>query len=158
MGFVDEFNKHVALNRTRIHCNARSYLRIFFHFLDVSIVNSWLLYRRDCVDLAISNKKVSSLHEFKGIIAEGLLLAGKTKRRRRPNSGNSPKSRPGPRSSVPSRDVRNDGLNHWPVMQQQGRCKNSGCTAKLYTGCHKCKVHLSIIKRNCFAEFHDADI
>ena len=73
MGFVDELNKHISLSRTAIHCNARYYLRIFFLILDLSIVNSWLLYRRDYKDLAVEKRKTPSLYELISVIADTLM-------------------------------------------------------------------------------------
>ncbi|KAF0747906.1 piggyBac transposable element-derived protein 3-like [Aphis craccivora] len=39
--------------------NKKWYLRVFFHFLNVSIINSWILYREKCTDIPLLNFKTS---------------------------------------------------------------------------------------------------
>ena len=75
MGGVDLMDALIALYR--IHCRSKKYYhKLFFHFADVTVVNCWLLYRRDCKDMEIPAKNVM-LQEFKLSLAEALLLEGK---------------------------------------------------------------------------------
>ena len=63
-GAVDLMDALVALYR--IHARSKKfYYKIFYHFLDVTVVNCWLLYRRDCQSLKIPRKNVMMLQEFK---------------------------------------------------------------------------------------------
>uniref|UniRef100_A0A8C6U166 PiggyBac transposable element-derived protein domain-containing protein n=1 Tax=Neogobius melanostomus TaxID=47308 RepID=A0A8C6U166_9GOBI len=56
MGGVDALDALIA--QYRIHIRSKKYYhRLFFHFVDMVIVNSWLLYRRDCVALCVPKKK-----------------------------------------------------------------------------------------------------
>ena len=56
MGGVDLMDAFVALYR--IHAQSKKfYHKIFYHFLDVTVVNCWILYRRDCQSLKIPGKK-----------------------------------------------------------------------------------------------------
>ena len=73
MGGVDLMDALVALYR--IHTRSKKYYHKFlFHFLDVTVVNCWLLYRRDCKDMQVPSKHVMMLQEFKLSVAEALLL------------------------------------------------------------------------------------
>ena len=62
MGGVDLLDAYLAYYRTHLR-SKKYYLRLFFHLLDLAVVNSWLLYRRDCDSLQyrIKNKKISLL-------------------------------------------------------------------------------------------------
>ncbi|XP_037778669.1 piggyBac transposable element-derived protein 3-like [Penaeus monodon] len=164
MGGVDLMDSLISLYR--IHTRSKKYYhKIFFHFLDVTVVNCWLLYRRDSSDLDIPERKVMMLQEFKLSLAESLLLEGKNpmaKKRGRPSSNggtaaqfakkkkSSPATKP-----IPAEGVRTDGYHHYPVVTTRGRCKNPDCKSAPVLYCQKCKVHLCITKdKNCFVEFH----
>ena len=112
MGFVDELNKHISLSRTAMHCNVRHYLRIFSTFLDLSIVNSWLLYRRDYKDLEVEKKKTLSLYKFKSVIADRIMRAYKPGKRLLTALSVAANFRHGPRLSMPSSDMRFDQTGH----------------------------------------------
>jgi len=153
MGFVDEANKHVALSRTTIHCNTRSYLRFFFHILDMAVLNSWLLYRRQMRDCGEGGSL--SLYQFKSSLAE-VLVKGNKKRVGHPSMSlfSSPHRRPGPQAKSVSMDVRIDNIAHWPTIMKQAKCRNLNCQSRPVTGCEKCEVNLCIKSKNCFKEFH----
>ena len=72
----------IALYRINIR-SKKWYHCIFFHFLDVAVVNSWLLYRKDCKLSKISQKEQLSLLQLKAEIAACLCLQGKTEIRKR---------------------------------------------------------------------------
>ncbi|XP_046389336.1 piggyBac transposable element-derived protein 3-like [Ischnura elegans] len=84
MGGVDLNDMLVSLYRTNIKVK-RFYLRIFFHLLDLSVVNAWLLYRRHNKQ---KQEKGMTLVEFKADICNALLQAGKlvSPKRGRPSS------------------------------------------------------------------------
>lgn len=91
MGGVDLMDSLLSLYR--IHTRSKKYYhKLLFHFLDVTVVNCWLLYRRHCQDLGIPSRKIMMLQEFKLFLAEALLLEGKSvlaKKRGRPSSAGS---------------------------------------------------------------------
>ncbi|XP_028657085.1 piggyBac transposable element-derived protein 3-like [Erpetoichthys calabaricus] len=132
MGGVDLMDSLIALYR--IHIRSKKYYhKLFFHFIDVTVVNSWLLYRRDCESLQLPKKKIQSLQEFKMSITEALLLEEKSNRptkRGRPSTSSTDvefanKKRRGPATkSIPGSDIRLDGLHHYPEVTNRGRCKN----------------------------------
>ena len=61
MGLVDKSDMLVQLYKTPIKSN-RWYLRIFAYCLEFSIVNAWLLYRRNC---AFLGEKFMNLKMFR---------------------------------------------------------------------------------------------
>ena len=69
MGGVDLLDSLLGLYRTRLR-SKKWYHRIFFHFMDLTIVNAWLLYRR-------CNDKAMRLLDFKMSVAEALCRSGK---------------------------------------------------------------------------------
>ena len=164
MGGVDLMDALVALYR--IHALSKKFYReIFYHFLDVTVVNCWLLYRRDCQSLEVPRKNVMMLQEFKLEIAECLLMEGKkpsSKKRGRPSAGESvlfqfdKKQISSPATkAIPSAEVRSDDFSHFPIVVSRGRCKNPGCKAAPVYFCQKCKVYMCITKdKNCFLHFH----
>ena len=68
MGGVDLLDSLTGL----YHCRIRSkkwYHRLFFHLVDVCVLNAWLLYKRLC---CVRNEKPQRLHDFKAAVAEAL--------------------------------------------------------------------------------------
>ncbi|KAF2882367.1 hypothetical protein ILUMI_23787, partial [Ignelater luminosus] len=65
----------------------RWYLRIFGYIIDLSVVNAWLLYKRE------SGKKKPSLKLFRTSIAEAFLVANVTTKRGRSFGGSKEESR-----------------------------------------------------------------
>ena len=131
----------------------------------MTIVNAWLLYRRDAADLGIPVSKQNGLSDFKLKIAFSLMKAGKhiNKKRGRPssssvdidykkkrNSGNATKP-------IPQQDIRLDKVGHFPACsEKRATCKLPGCTGKIFMYCIKCEVHLCCSKtKNCFYDFHN---
>ena len=54
MGQVDNIGRFLAAFRIKLAVKKRFYMRIIFHFCNLSVINSWLLYRRDCDDCGYS--------------------------------------------------------------------------------------------------------
>lgn len=163
MGGVDALDALIAYYR--IHIRSKKYYhRFFFHFVDMAIVNSWLLYRRDCESLSIPQKKQKDLLSFRTSIAQALCMQGKdlSKRKRgRPHSDVErefeKKRHRGPAKAIPTQEVRSDAVGHWPVVESvRQRCKLPHCKGQTVFRCSKCNVHLCLNKNNnCFREFHE---
>lgn len=155
MGGVDLQDSLLGLYR----CSIRSkkwYHRIFYHMLDVAVVNSWLLYRR--IQKQLEKPDKMSLLDFKTDVANALCNVGKQATKRgRPSVENiePPKSRRFIEPK-PSNEVRQDSFDHWPELtKERERCKKTGCKGKSRVRCTKCKVHLCFYsKTNCFRSFH----
>lgn len=67
MGGVDLLDAHVSRYKIRIK-SRKWYLRLFYHFLDLAVINSWIMWRK------LGNKK-ESLAQFKEEL--GLVLCQK---------------------------------------------------------------------------------
>jgi len=87
MGDVDFLDTLIGLYRCHIR-SKKWYMHIFVHLMDLTFVNSWLLYRRQKATANSSTSKPLKLHDFKPCVAEALCSTGKimgtsTKRGRR---------------------------------------------------------------------------
>ena len=82
MGGIDSFDLYIALSRTKTKSNSKFYRRIFFQLMDMSVVNSWLPYRRDSRDLGVPSKEFSDFWDFKTEIAEKFCCGVGIKRKR----------------------------------------------------------------------------
>ena len=123
--------------------------------MDFTLVNAWLLYRRDC---SIPQREVHSLLQFKSEVASCLCMERKAlKKGGRPSQHIEARKRNrGPIAPVPPAAVRQDNTDHWPVvMPKKGRCKYPGCTGIVRVQCTKCDVYLCLTtEKNCFIRFH----
>lgn len=72
MGGVDLLDSLMGLYRITIR-SKKWYHRLFFHFLDMAVVNAWLLYRR-ALSQQNNTSEVLRLAEFKAQIAEGKIV------------------------------------------------------------------------------------
>ncbi|XP_046383469.1 piggyBac transposable element-derived protein 2-like [Ischnura elegans] len=156
MGGVDKQDMLLELYRTNLK-GKRYYLRVIFHFIDLSVVNAWLLYRRHCEQL---KEKYMPLIEFKLSVAHALLYFGPniSNKRGRPSSSPSVEGKGVAKRTFtprPVADVRFDGIDHWPLhVNTKNRCK---LCIKSYTRvkCEKCNLPLCFSnEKNCFKTFH----
>uniref|UniRef100_A0A3B3SQ04 PiggyBac transposable element-derived protein domain-containing protein n=1 Tax=Paramormyrops kingsleyae TaxID=1676925 RepID=A0A3B3SQ04_9TELE len=146
MGGVDALDALIAYYR--IHIRSKKYYhRFFFHFVDMVVVNGWLLYRRDCDSMNVPRKKQKDLLAFRLSIAQALCMQGKDLL----------KQRRGPTKAIPTQDVRADAVGHWPKIDSvRQRCKLPKCSGHTSIKCTKCDVHLCLNKnKNCFCAFHE---
>ena len=152
MGGVDKLDFLISLYR--IHIKSKKWtLRIIFHFVDLSVVASWLRYKKDCLSIGMRSSERMSLLQFRYSIAECLIKCGTN-----PTARILP-GRPVRRSFEyrPQSDVRFDGVDHLPIWnEKRQRCKNADCIdAFFHFTCTKCKVSLCLNKsRNCFLQYH----
>ena len=162
---VKEYNKHMGgvdkldslLGRS--HCKIKSrkwYFRIFYHLLDITIINSWIMFKK------VHESKMK-LKDFRASVAEAMcnLESQGSVKRGRPSSFDVErqiiaKKKRGNVSHLPVRDVRLDGVAHWPSHTgDRLRCKMPGCQSLSYIICQKCGVTLCLNKsKNCFEKFH----
>lgn len=170
---IFEYNRHMGgvdlldsiIGRYKIRLRSKKwYFRLFYHLLDLTVVNSWLLYRR--VEKQKNNSKYLPLSKFRTQLAESLCRVGQksaTKRGRPSLTGieqmlHSKKSK-GPTQHCPVKEVRLDQIAHWPIWaDKQMRCKFPGCKGYTQTMCQKCGVALCYTKKvNCFKAFHEVE-
>lgn len=164
MGGVDLLGSHIG--RGRIQMKSRKWpVRIFHHYLDLMVVNAWLLYKRTMNSRPITTVALE-LRDFRIQCAVSLAKMG-TK-----ISSPSGKGRPAANpinkrkrlSYLPPKPVRCDQVGHLPQFTtQRQRCKNeimtrgvTKCCNKLTKAkCIKCNTYLCLsVRRNCFLPFH----
>ena len=163
MGGVDLADCLISLYRINIR-SKKYYHRIIFHMIDMVLVNSWLLYRRDPLHLQLPKSEVIPLAYFKIKVAFSLIMAGKESSRKRgrpslpdPTAVTAKVAKCGrPFQPLPDSSIRYDSVGHWPCVEEQRRtCKRKGCTGKTNIACSKCKVNVCLNgKQNCFVQFH----
>ncbi|KAG9280005.1 piggyBac transposable element-derived protein 3-like, partial [Astyanax mexicanus] len=146
MGGVDLMDQCVAMYPHRRR-NKRWYIRVFFHFLDVTTVNAWLLYR-------MSGNEAKDLLHFKASIARALINAGSVKihTRGRPSATPPPAKRRA--VSKPPPEIRYAHGNHWPQLKETknaSRCQDAACTRRTKYICMQCLVALC---PGCFGNYH----
>ena len=159
MGGVDKADCLITLYRIELR-SKKYYLKLFFHMLDMIIVNSWLLYKRDAQELSIPKKDVLPLASFKLKVVFALMQGGKalnvSKRGRPSNSGQNKRKFFRGAAPQPENTVRYDQVGHWPHVDTVRRlCRLEGCTGQTNITCSKCKVHVCMNgKVNHFVEYH----
>ena len=68
-------NALMGLYRIKLR-SKKYYQRIFFHFVDTVVANSWLLFRNDCKDVGLQESKQLCLLEFKYFFSPALAMEG----------------------------------------------------------------------------------
>lgn len=164
---VGEYNRHMGgvdlidsiMGRYKIQLRSKRWqVRMFYHLLDLSMVNAWLLYKR--IHKAKGSKdKILNSADFRLEIATTLCKLGvpsKIKNRRSIENEIQAKRHKGPAQHVPSVAIRQDQTGHWPVWTvKRIRCKFPKCSGVSQTMCEKCGVALCFNKQNnCFRLFH----
>jgi hypothetical protein len=126
-----------------------------YHFLDLALVNSFILYKE---------KEQLPLFEFKLDVAVSLMYGevfdspmaiGAIMLRQAAVAGFAENG--DPIGSEVLDFIRYDGMNHLPEFAaNMGRtCKLQGCKKRSVIWCKKCRVYLCLKKdQNCFVEFH----
>lgn len=168
---VQEYNMHMGgvdlmdsfLGRYRIRVKSRKwYLRLFYHLLDLAVINSWVLFKKNRIAKGIPKKQLPNLGQFRNELADALCNMGTTNgsKRGRPSNASldeelQAKKQKGPSHPMPSVDVRKDCIDHWPVFSNRLRCKILNCKGTTQWSCSKCNVPLCLNARNnCFRDFH----
>lgn len=155
---IREYNHHMGgvdlmdglLGRYQITMKTHSASkRLFFHFIDMAVVNAYLLYRR------FHGKNSLNLPDFREEVAEALCYAGV---KGRPRAAMKVISGP-KRSYDPVSDIRFDKKEHTPDMldrTMKKTCKYNGCLSSTQIICKKCNVNLCLrTTRKCFHLYHE---
>lgn len=148
MGYVDKAD----MLKTTYQIDRKSrkwWPRILWHFVDVSIVNSFIIYNENYKHTNMT------LKEFRLSIVTGLVGAStETPRIGRP-SGDMPQSQFKP--NIPL-EKRWDRASHMPLHSNSRRCALCSSRAEQHRtrwSCTICKVGLCLNdKKNCFEKFH----
>lgn len=164
---IKEYNCHMGgvdlmdglLGRYHIKMKTRKWTcRIFYHLLDVAMVNAYILYHRvkrhDKIELPVFRTSVAET-----LCTYGAVLSQKKQVGRPSNTSQlSPKVSP-KRVYIPPVDTRYDKIDHWCIFRDRtGKktCKYPGCKSETQSFCTKCNISLcySPIK-SCFYDFHN---
>jgi len=158
MGGVDLIDS--IIGRYKILTRSKRWqVRVFYHLLDLTVSNAWLLYKRVHKANGSSTKLLGS-SDFRLNIAEILTkLDTKSimgKRSSVLENDLQQKKKRGPTQRVPNQMVLQDEFGHWPLWAENRiRCKYSNCKGFSQVMCGKCGVALCFNKRNnCFKNFH----
>jgi len=141
-------------------------VKVILHFFDLSIVNSWFEYKLACQLQKVKNKDQLGLLAFRMSIAE-FLMAGPTRKRSLEHVEDDDQAplqlvkKIRALVSKPSADMRFDGYNHWPSVDELKNphiSRLEGCSSRSRTRCTKCNVYLCLSKNSdCFVKFHTVE-
>ena len=79
MGGVDLADCLIKLYRINIKTK-KYYFRLIFHMIDMAIVNSWLLYKRNAISLKLPKYEILALALFKLKVANCLIKENKERK------------------------------------------------------------------------------
>lgn len=154
MGGVDRCDQLLSFYRIKTK-STKWYRRVLFHFIDLALVNAYILYKE---------KTPTPLFEFKLDVAISLMYGEKFDD---PTTIGAVMLRQAATVNYAENGdpiggevldfVRYDGVNHLPEAAAiAGRtCKMQGCKKRSVIWCRKCRVYLCVKKeKNCFVDFH----
>lgn len=156
MGGVDLIDSIMGIYKIQLR-SKRWQVRLFYHYLDLTMANAWLLYKRVYKYKNIQHRLSSA--DFRLDVAITLCKIG-TKpgiaSRRSLENEIQEKKHKGPAQHVPPIAVRQDQIGHWPQWSDKKiRCKFPKCTGFTHNICEKCGVALCYTKtKNCYRSFH----
>jgi len=153
MGGVDLLDSHIGRYKIKIK-SRKWYTRLFYHLLDMTVVNSWILYKRVCEVKGQDSQY--TLTGWRKDLAYTLFKFGtlKPKKGRRSNSLELKIQSTRPQSFRPTKDIRTDMISQ-KLVDERGRCKFPGCDGYTSNQCEKCQVFLCYSKTHaCFKKYH----
>ncbi|GBP75204.1 PiggyBac transposable element-derived protein 4 [Eumeta japonica] len=165
MNYVDKFDQlksTYAIDRK----SHKWWHRIFFHFLDCAVINSFLVYKELQKNHHPELDKMES-KDFRRSVYQGILAPAKARQGKRPSSrhslNSSGASSPLPvlikrnKPSVPI-ELRTESNMHQPertTSRRCAKCSTKNNPARTVWQCSTCKVPLCIRKdKTCFLDFH----
>lgn len=171
---IKEYNAHMGgvdlmdsfIGRYRIRIKSRKWTtRLFYHLLDMTVINAWVLYKKVSTVNGKSKKDIMKLADFRTELADTLCRyqSRSENKRGRPSTNSRREDIPEPSKKIragvqvlPSTDVRYDRVGHEKIfMDSRNKCKYNNCRKLTSWICKKCKVSLCDNKNNqFFALFH----
>ena len=152
MGYVDKFDQLIALYDID-RKSKKWWHRIFFHFIDVAVINSYILHKM------LTNNEIKTAKEFRlnllyslcGMKSEATSL----KRELPPNTEDTPSFK-----RKVSDDKRFSNVEHMPVKGKPRRCAYCSTRAKPHKSsysCKTCNVGLCFYQKGitCFEKYHE---
>ena len=123
----------------------RFYLCLFFNFLDISIVNSKIVYSK------IESAPSLSSIDFRYSIAQTMIWKFSSRKRA------DPQSRPSKRSRGPSFDIVDHLPDFAPSRVHCAFCSSKNVESRTYIRCITCNIALCLQKEcNCFQQYNDS--
>lgn len=183
MGGIDLCDRLIAYYRSSMRTKKWP-VRAFCHFLDLVVVNCWVMYTRSCVQENVQRKDKLGLLQYRlnlskammkydgGRVNPNFLNCGSISR---PNTSTSPRSSLNPTDDCrdclieppskkhravvphPQPEIRLDNVGHLPRFVESNfasKCRHPTCSSRCRTICIKCNVYLCILKNNCFENYH----
>ncbi|XP_063236268.1 piggyBac transposable element-derived protein 3-like [Bacillus rossius redtenbacheri] len=155
---IGEYNRHMGgvdlADRMIAHYphgfkSKKWYLRVFFHLLNMALVNAWISYKE------AKNEKIPFV-TFKASVAHTLIALGTTEVRKRGRPSCLEEAVLSKKKTVPltvTPQVRFDGYEHWPKKAEgrEMRCRNDTCKKRTRYICSKCQV---AVCPDCMQSFH----
>lgn len=153
MGGVDFLDSLISKYRFPLK-SRRWYIYLFWHTINVAVIQAWLLYRKHSIALDVPKKEILMHRKFQADLASSLIMVNAERQRGRPSGEVVRVYTPRIQRLDPPQDVRYDGVGHLPTkLQKRGRCTvcKDGYTD---TACEKCDVRLCFNeKRNCYKTY-----
>ncbi|KAJ8970406.1 hypothetical protein NQ317_017188, partial [Molorchus minor] len=151
MGGKDLLDSHIG--RYKIPLRSKKwYFENFFHLLDVSLINAWLLHNKIQVQNEKENMVEKNLWEFRLEVAECLCNMGprNEKKRGRPSNGTQQliveKRKRGPAAHIPPTNIRNDETSHW-IKYDSSRQSRAQKVATIMDCIEVFSTKLSVIRK-----------
>ena len=138
----------LSLYKTK-HSTRKWHHRIFFHLINLSIVNSWILYKSHGKDTPFIGIIVDIARYFiRGVTDVGVDPVIIKCRLRSLRTKDAPEA------------LRIESRNHWPVKisSEAQKYRNPGCSKQTLFMCSKCWVHLCVIGSQCFLDFYNFNL
>merc|ERR1712121_554393 len=123
MGGVDKMDSIIGMYPSKLKVK-RWHMNIFWHSIDMTLGNAWLIYNHENKRINRTKAKSMSQYHFKRLLAQAWMAqnAEGTQRIRRPRRGSTPdlprtgrQSSARRRSSLIPRSSRYDGMHHMPL-------------------------------------------
>lgn len=163
MGGIDLHDRLLSYYRSYIRTKKWP-IRVFNHFVDVVIINCWIMYKRISKRDGVPKKDQLSLLEYRLRLGSLLILSSSAPRRQPSLEEDSTEEesevpRPKYRKVVPQAlpEVKYDSVGHLPKFMKDdtfaSKCRMQGCKSRCRVICIKCKVYLCI-NNNCFVKYH----
>lgn len=151
MGFVDKFDQLVSLYEVD-RKSKKWWHRIFFHFLDAAVINSYILHK------LLTGNEIKITEQFRLSLLYSLcaMKQANTLKRRLPYS---PENAPKFKVKI-SQEKRYSNVDHMPVKGTSRRCAYCSTKAKPRRTsfmCKTCNIGLCFFQKGvtCFQKFHE---
>ena len=143
MGGVDLSDRMKVTFKVDSWNKFRFYLRVFFDFLDIAVVNSKIVCNK------IESAPALSSLDFRYSIAQTMIRKFSSRKRA------VPLSRPSKRSRGPSFDIVDHLPDFAPSRVRCAFCSSKNVESRSYIHCITCNIALCLQKeRNCFQQYH----